>query len=113
MSGRLYFLFTEQRMRSSPWERNCIYPLCFLFLVAMTLVALALVAVNILSLIINPTEQLTVQVSRTLSSQSGFLETKYTRPFTYMPQMLSQHHRLNQDNVFKLPGSISCLVCTI
>ena len=53
---------TEQRLHSSPWERNCIYPLCFLILVSVTLLALAMVAINIGVLIINPAEHLSVQV---------------------------------------------------
>ncbi len=67
MSGGSLYLnggsLAEHRLHSSPWERNCLYPLCFLFLVAMTLLALALVMVNILALVISPAERLSVQVS--------------------------------------------------
>ena len=58
----LLFSLIERHLHSSPWERNCLYPLCFLFLLAVTLLTLGLVAINVLSLVICPAEQLSVQV---------------------------------------------------
>eukprot|EP00731_Ephydatia_muelleri_P014130 Em0007g1440a len=45
----------ERHRNSSPWERRLLYPLCFLFLLAMTLLCLLLVAVNSFSLTLDLT----------------------------------------------------------
>ena len=53
----------------------------------MTLVVLALVAVNILSLLINPTEQLTVQVCR---------------PSMYNQDPLNPYYKVSRSSVVKI-----------
>ncbi|XP_064397509.1 limb region 1 homolog-like protein isoform X2 [Halichondria panicea] len=45
----------ERRLRSSPWERNLVYPLCFLGMLGLSLLALLLVLANTLSLLLDPT----------------------------------------------------------
>jgi len=61
----------ERRLHSSPWERNCLFPMCFLLLLVVTLLALLLVAINIFRLVIYPTSHLTVQEYLLLGRQSS------------------------------------------
>lgn len=44
----------ERHLRSPSWERRLLYPLCFLLLLAMTLLSLAAVAGNCLTLTLDP-----------------------------------------------------------
>ena len=53
---------SERRLRSSPWERNFLFPLCFLTLLAMTVMALFLVTTNTLQLLYNRASVISVQV---------------------------------------------------
>ena len=54
---------SERRLRSSPWEKNFLFPLCFLTLLDMTVMALFLVTANTLQLLYNRASVISVQVS--------------------------------------------------
>lgn len=61
--------FLERRLRSSPWERNFLFPLCFLTLLAMTIMALLLVTANTLQLLYYRASVISVQVSIVICNQ--------------------------------------------
>ena len=59
---------TERRLHSSPWERNLLYPLCFLVLLGLTLLALIMVLANAVCLVFDPTA--TVQHTNSVVSHT-------------------------------------------
>ena len=48
----------ERHLNSSPWERHVLYPLAFLGLLAVTVLALLLVATNFALLVVYPNRYL-------------------------------------------------------
>ena len=60
----------ERQIRSSPWERNFVFPLCFLVLLGMTVMALFIVTANTLKLLYHQASVISVQVSTVIQLAS-------------------------------------------
>ena len=59
----IHLIPIERQIRSSPWERNFVFPLCFLVLLGMTVLALFIVTANTLELLYHQASVISVQVS--------------------------------------------------